>query len=750
MLVTDSGLNLVFTNPAYVDVCECMLNMQVMAPHHLFSHIPDAAKPIYRLVQSARKGVAHAEDIRFSVPGLQADASRWFKIKVQPLHTTEESLYLWSVSDATKEKSEEENIFQTLQETVSFIDDAPAGFFSSTISGQITFLNKTLANWLGYDPNRLDDVTLTLDRIIVNKADVLILKIQGAPGERRTDVIDLDLRCKNNKILPARLMHQVIFGADGMMRFSNTIVFNRSLNSDVDTLLRALEVKFARFFNSSPIGIATFDVDGNILESNAAYASFVPSPAQLSNEKALQFHSLLSGLSPQDSDNIKRLIGEAINNRINLNPVDVVYDVGSAKKYARIYVSPYDAENTNGIIAYVMDLNENRKLQEDFEQSQKISAVGMLAGGIAHDFNNMLTAIIGYSDLLLVNFRSTDPVFKDILQIKSAANRAAILTRQLLSFSRRHTSHMQVLNLGEALSELQIFLHRYAGEKITLTFRFERDLWLVKADLIQFEQIITNLVVNARDAISKPKGQILIRTANITEKDCANYNSQFLSPSEYVLIEVEDNGSGIPADIQEKIFEPFFTTKDIGKGTGLGLSTVVGIVKQFGGCLLLDSIVGRGTIFRIFIPRYIPDQNEQPLNNSITSSINDYTGQGIILLVEDEDAVRTFAARSLSARGFTVHEATTGQEAIELIERLDKKVDLIISDVNMPEMDGLSMYHHLRDIGVNTTIIFTSGYADELLSEELTDGNFDFLTKPFANKALIEMVKTHLASSVSQ
>ena len=216
------------------------------------------------------------------------------------------------------------------------------------------------------------------------------------------------------------------------------------------------------------------------------------------------------------------------------------------------------------------------------------------------------------------------------------------------------------------------------------------------------------------------------------------------------MIEVEDNGSGIPADIQEKIFEPFFTTKDIGKGTGLGLSTVVGIVKQFGGCLLLDSIVGRGTIFRIFIPRYIPDQNEQPLNNSITSSINDYTGQGIILLVEDEDAVRTFAARSLSARGFTVHEATTGQEAIELIERLDKKVDLIISDVNMPEMDGLSMYHHLRDIGVNTTIIFTSGYADELLSEELTDGNFDFLTKPFANKALIEMVKTHLASSVSQ
>ena len=235
-----------------------------------------------------------------------------------------------------------------------------------------------------------------------------------------------------------------------------------------------------------------------------------------------------------------------------------------------------------------------------------MQAIGQLAGGIAHDFNNVLTAIIGYSDLLLANHRPTDPSFQDIMQIRQNANRAAGLVRQLLAFSRRQTLRPQTLQLVEVLSELQMLLRRLVGETIELEVVHGRDLWLVKADLNQFEQVIVNLVVNARDAMSEG-GRITLRTRNVAAADCAAFNEKALAPAEYVLIEVEDTGHGIPAEVRDKIFEPFFTTKEVGKGTGLGLSMVYGIVKQTGGYVFCESEPGVGTTFRILLPRHIPE-----------------------------------------------------------------------------------------------------------------------------------------------
>ena len=241
-----------------------------------------------------------------------------------------------------------------------------------------------------------------------------------------------------------------------------------------------------------------------------------------------------------------------------------------------------------------------------------MQAIGQLAGGIAHDFNNVLTAIIGYSDLLLANHRPTDPSFQDIMQIKQNANRAAGLVRQLLAFSRRQTLRPQTLQLGEVLSELQMLLRRLVGETIELDVVHGRDLWLVKADLNQFEQVIVNLVVNARDAMSEG-GQITLRTRNVAAAECAAFNEKSLAPADYVLIEVEDNGHGIPAEVRGKIFEPFFTTKEVGKGTGLGLSMVYGIVKQTGGYVFCESEPGVGTTFRILLPRHIPEAVVEPV-----------------------------------------------------------------------------------------------------------------------------------------
>ena len=319
---------------------------------------------------------------------------------------------------------------------------------------------------------------------------------------------------------------------------------------------------------------------------------------------------------------------------------------------------------------FALDTTEERNREEQLHQSQKMQAVGQLAGGVAHDFNNVLTAIIGYSDLLLANHRPTDPSFQDIMQIKQNANRAAGLVRQLLAFSRRQTLRPQVLQLGDVLSELQMLTRRLVGEKIEVDLKQGRDLWLVKADLNQFEQVIMNLIVNARDAMPDG-GKIFIRTKNVAAPECAAYGEKLLPMAEYVVVEVEDTGTGIPKDILDKIFDPFFTTKEVGKGTGLGLSMVYGIVKQTGGFVFSDS-AGRA---RHDLP-HLPDP-AHPRGRSRRSRRRrsrrrrpaaDHTGHGVVLLVEDEEAVRSFGARALASRGYTVLEAETGLDALRVVE----------------------------------------------------------------------------------
>jgi two-component system, cell cycle sensor histidine kinase and response regulator CckA len=284
-------------------------------------------------------------------------------------------------------------------------------------------------------------------------------------------------------------------------------------------------------------------------------------------------------------------------------------------------------------------------------------------------------------------------------------------------------------------------LRRLVGETIELDIKHGRDLWLVKADLNQFEQVVVNLVVNARDAMTEG-GRISLRTRNVTAAECAGYQEKSLVVGEYVLIEVEDNGHGIPADVRDKIFEPFFTTKEVGKGTGLGLSMVYGIVKQTGGYVFCESEPGRGATFRIFLPRHIPTIADEAPKKEVAKPAADLTGRGAILLVEDEEAVRAFASRALASRGYTVLEADSGAEALKVVENAGGAIDLIVSDVIMPEMDGPSMLTELRRRGLTAKIIFVSGYADDAFAKNLPEGEeFLFLPKPFTLKQLVEAVK---------
>jgi two-component system cell cycle sensor histidine kinase/response regulator CckA len=337
------------------------------------------------------------------------------------------------------------------------------------------------------------------------------------------------------------------------------------------------------------------------------------------------------------------------------------------------------------------------------------------------------------------------------MQIKQNATRAATLVRQLLAFSRRQTLRPQVLDLGDALSDLTMLLRRLIGEKVKLDLVHGRDLWPVKVDVSQFEQVVVNLAVNARDAMPDG-GKLSVRTANVTAEEATQLAYKGMPAAEYVRIDVSDTGTGIPADIVDKIFEPFFSTKEVGKGTGLGLSTVYGIVKQTGGFIYVDSEPGKGTSFRIFLPRHHPEKevahDPAAANGAAKEAATeakprtDLTGQGTILLVEDEEGLRSLNARGLRSRGYSVIEASNGVEALEALEEKDGAVDLVVSDVVMPEMDGPTLLKTMRGKNPDLKIIFVSGYAEDAFEKSLPENQqFAFLPKPFTLSQLVAAVK---------
>lgn len=739
LIATDADGKVIYANEAYLELAGARDASALKPVERLFSGTPEVSEAIYRLAQTARESKRSTEELRLAPPLNGRGDVAWYRIKVRPLpfgHAKRATL--WAVADVTREREKHENVFQELQQAIDFLDHAPAGFFSCDPSGEVSYMNATLASWLDYDLAQVGSGGLQLGDFVAGGGAALLACVSGAPGDVLTEQFDIDLKRRNGQSLPARLLHRVAFGQDGAAGASRTLVLNRAPGEEPAEDLRAAEVRFARVFNSTPMAIAIVDKVGRIRRSNTAFAKLMPDA--LRGTEAVP-RSIYAGVTDRDRAALESAVIAAADSKTDIAPVDVSLH-GDQERSARLFISAADEADGAGATIYALDTTELRTLQENFAQSQKMQAIGQLAGGVAHDFNNVLTAIIGYSDLLLANHRPTDPSFQDIMQIKQNANRAAGLVRQLLAFSRRQTLRPQVLQLGDVLSDLQMLMRRLVGEKTTLDLRHGRDLWLVKADLNQFEQVIVNLIVNARDAMPTG-GRIELRTRNISADECAEFGEKSLIPWDYVAIEVEDNGHGIPADLKEKIFEPFFTTKEVGKGTGLGLAMVYGIVKQTGGYVFYDSIVGEGTVFRILLPRYVPVAGEEEATKEAPQkSSADLTGHGTILLVEDEEAVRAFGARALTARGYTVLEAATGYEALEVAEQNSGKIDLIISDVVMPEMDGPTMFGELRKRGVTAKVIFVSGYAEEAFAKNLPDGeDFGFLPKPFTLKQLIETVK---------
>jgi two-component system cell cycle sensor histidine kinase/response regulator CckA len=748
LAVTDSRGHVVYANTAYIALTGADSTQDVRPVERVFIGNPDVSEAVFRLLKAAREGKRQQEEVR--VAGSDGSHGRWLRMRVRPLGRSkrEAKSAVWSIADITRDRERQEDVFQELQHAIEYLDHAPCGFFSVNPAGDLVYVNATLANWLDHDLAEIGSGGLKLTDIVSGDGASLLTSIVPAPGEVKTEVFDIDLRMRSGKTMPVRLYHKLAFGANGAPGASRTLVISRARDERSDPQ-RAAEVRFMRFFDHTPMAIATVDRSGTVVRANARFAKLAQS---LSPNGAVN-KSILAAVSDRDRNLLTAAIGHAADGQGDIPPVEAMLE-GAKERWGQFFVTAVeeDERDTEAAIVYMLETTERRTLENQINQSQKMDMVGQLAGGIAHDFNNVLSAIMMANDFLLNAHKPTDPSFQDIMQIKQNATRAATLVRQLLAFSRRQTLRPQVLHLGDALSDLTMLLRRLIGEKVKLDLVHGRDLWPVKVDVSQFEQVIVNLAVNARDAMPAG-GTLTVRTANVSTQEAERLSYKGMPAADYVRIDVTDTGTGIPADIVDKIFEPFFSTKEVGKGTGLGLSTVYGIVKQTGGFVYVDSEADKGTSFRIFLPRHYQEKELQGDHAAGSGAAHeasadakpraaDLTGQGTILLVEDEEGLRSLNARGLRSRGYSVIEASNGVEAMEALEEKNGAVDLVVSDVVMPEMDGPTLLKEMRARNPNLKIIFVSGYAEEAFEKSLPENEqFAFLAKPFALSALVAKVK---------
>ncbi|MEL7459322.1 MAG: ATP-binding protein [Pseudomonadota bacterium] len=491
-----------------------------------------------------------------------------------------------------------------------------------------------------------------------------------------------------------------------------------------------------QFFDALPVPMLKIGRTGDIQMANRIARDLLAHRAPLGTHLS----DLVEGLGRPVSD----WLADATRGH-GLNRTEVVRAIlPSQDVFLQITLGRIEDDGETALVAVLNDATELKTLEAQFVQSQKMQAIGQLAGGVAHDFNNLLTAISGHCDLLLLRHEEADPEYADLIQIHQNANRAASLVGQLLAFSRKQQLQLEYLDLRETMSDLTHLLNRLVGEKVRLTLDHDVDLQLVRADKRQLEQVIMNLVVNARDAMASG-GEIRIDTRGERLIEPMSRDQVEVPAGEYVVVRVSDEGSGISMENLSKIFVPFWSTKKPGEGTGLGLSTAYGIIKQTGGFIFADSTVGTGTTFSIYLQAHVrPEENTADVIDAVPSTAVKH-GQGAVLLVEDEAPVRAFASRALRMRGYTVVEADSAEAALKTLEDGDLSIDIFVTDVVMPGMDGPTWVREALKQRPNTKVVFVSGYAEDAISEsQARIPNAVFLPKPFSLNDLTSTVQAQL------
>jgi two-component system cell cycle sensor histidine kinase/response regulator CckA len=747
--VSDGTGRVLALNRAYRKLAGTGALGEVNSIESLLSREPGGPEAMFRLTRAAERGSHLVEELELPAPrpaiasiAGRAQEYRSIRVSVQlitpPGHHAGAPVRLWRLRDITADKLRQEQSLQQVETRLQRYVSAPVGIISATADGRVEHINSQLAQWLGHPPDgaareqRLDD-------LVADGGAQLVL----AAGRRQPDSpqrFDLDLVDDAGRRWPATL--SVTCAGD---RLSIAVLPRGRGEEGLATGKGARhEQRFSRLFQSAPFGIAAVDSKGAIVGSNTAFARLVEGSPQ----RGAAIVDVLGKGDPVVAGQVAAAIEAARNAKASIPTIDITLGLKSKEQTRQVHVAAVPRSSGDGAVAvlYMLDTSEARSLEHRIAQAQKMEAVGTLAGGIAHDFNNVLTAIIGFSDLLLQTHKPGNPSYAHILSVKSSANRAAGLVRQLLAFSRRQTLQPKVLQMGDVLTDLSMLMNRLLGEKIELKIVSGRDLWFVRADPSEIERTIINLAVNARDAMLPRGGRLTVRTRNVGERESQKLEAHGVARGEYVMIEVEDTGTGMTPEVMAKIFDPFFTTKAVGKGTGLGLASVYGIIKQTGGYIFPESTPGVGTVFRMLLPRYHVEPEEERAAATAAATAKprarDLTGSGRVLLVEDEDAVRRFAVAALKSKGYEVLQAADGIEALEVMKAHDNRVDLVVSDVIMPEMDGPTLMKELRKTTPDLKFIFVSGYPDDAFKNNLDpDAEFTFMPKPYSLAQIAAKVK---------
>ena len=690
----------------------------------------EGSAAIFRLHHMARDSQQAVEDVNLVLP--DGTLSR-FRVTVSRLSAGSEDL-LWQVDEIMAD-----------DEGMAVLARAPVGLFSATRDGRVLDINDTLERWLGgpdaLSPGHIEE--------FLEQPDVLT---GGEASHGKTVRADTRLITRKGVVTPTVLIARWTATDTGAL-VASVALHGHASRPDRSASARttAGAVHDARQTLSSaaatPFGV--LHVDGAELESatvsyaNAAFARMNGGDDPVGQ----RFTSLFTG------DLASKLDGRPVAELAEAGPFDVALAGPDAQPVA-LYLSA-DSQVPERMWAYLVDISERRSLEDQLRQSQKMQAIGQLAAGVAHDFNNLLTAIRLNTDELLQRHPVGDPSYPELQSINATGARAAALVKKLLAFSRQQTRRAERLDVSEVLSDMFLTLKQTLGGQAQLTINHARDLPPVLADRSQFDNVIMNLCVNARDAMEAQGGGTIAISSerlNRTAIDDASLRKALADfpTDDIVRISVADNGTGMTDAVKAKIFEPFFTTKDQGKGTGLGLATVYGVIQQSGGHLAVDSVLGKGTTFHIYLPAAAPADEaaaEPKPAAPVERKPADLAGQGNILFVEDEASVRVIAAKSLRKRGYNVTEAEDGEEALEILEDADAPFDLLLSDVVMPGLDGPGLLRAGRQHLGDARIVFISGYAAEKFSDLLAEEpDVTFLPKPFTLAELAEKVKAEIGS----
>jgi two-component system cell cycle sensor histidine kinase/response regulator CckA len=706
-----------------------------------FSENATVAGEFQRIRKAARGGQATQGELPVVKGG---KITEWRRIIVRPLASA--GYTVWRLEDVSERKRAEQAVREEQAKLVDFMAHAPVGIYSADQSGRFRFVNRTMADWLGCSVEELTGGSIKLHDVIAQKVENIppYAVSAGPEGHLRGDTF---MRNKGGKVFPVAITQTVVMNEDNQSLRTRSIVRDLTPEQSWKEALSLSEQRFQRLFAEAPIGVALLNSSLVVEEGNEALYSL------LNREEKDVLKTNFINLLPEDQRaEAHEKLKSVVEGRDLMKPLELrgLRDANSVsfsfvKRFALSGVS-----HEIGLMLYFIDYTEQKRIEAQLAHSVKLQAIGQLAGGVAHDFNNLLTAMIGFCDLLLQRHKPGDQSFADIMQIKQNGNRAANLVRQLLAFSRQQTLQPRVLSVTDVLAELANLLRRLIGANVELKMMHGRDVGLIKADQGQLEQVIINLVVNARDAMPQG-GTVTITTSNHHQDQAQTKGQDTIAQGNYVKIEVKDQGIGIPKENLQRIFDPFFSTKEVGSGTGLGLSTVYGIVRQTGGYVEVESVVNKGSTFVIYLPQHVESAKavEAAPEAVKEKKSSDLTGAGTVLLVEDEDAVRVFGARALRNKGYQVLEARGGEEALRILDETNGKIDLLISDVVMPQMDGPTLIRHVKEKKPDVKVIFISGYTEDRFREQLKEGEVvHFLSKPFSLKQLASKVKEVLTGEI--